>query len=313
MKRLLHLIVAGAAAIALAGPASAAPSRSELEARLAIAEQRGRDLQERLEALEANLMTGDPVAVSLQQRVISLEQELSRLTGILEQATYENRRLREEMQTTRRMIELRDEEIAGKLNIQPFTFGAFDEPARDPFAEARNAAGGEFGDAALAGETGFESDDAADDPFAEAKSRVTGSLGATSAVVLPDNPVDALDYAKRLLIDGQYDQAEEAFGRFAAAFSTSNLVGEALYWRGETFYLREGYEQAKDLYIESIQRDPKGPRAADAMVKLAASLSRMGFNDQACSTLQAFPRQYPNADLAVKAKAAREEQLAGCG
>lgn len=315
------VLVAVVALAAFAAPAAAAPSRAELENRII-------QLENQLaEVRQSVTLGGDPAAVRLEQRMDAVQAELARVVGELEEARFQNGRLQNELRTLRRELQLRDAEVADKLGLEPAFI-----LTEDPFADGAGALGAPNGYAAdLSGGEGLASAEPrendpsfyGDDPFAAERAASVGVLGATTGGattggetlvgdVAADNPVDALAAAKSLLIDGRFDEAEAAFQDFDARFGDSDEAGEALYWHGETLFARDDFEPAKNLYIESLRRDPTGPRAPDAMVQLAAALQRMNFTTEACNTLAAFPRQFPSATLSVRSKAERVRQAAGC-
>jgi tol-pal system protein YbgF len=322
------LAAASAALIAMATPAFAAPSRAELEASLIRLENELAESRNRLRALEE--VTGGAASESFQQQLQSIQAELVRVVGELEEAQFQNSRLRNDVRTLWREIQLRDAEIAEKLGLEP-AFTAMPETLsyteRSPAAPVGGQAGSRafsnpflssgaepaLGEPAGTGEEGLAESDPeffGEDPFAAARAASVGTLG--SRPPLSDDPATALAEAKRLLVDGRFDDAEAAFAEFQERFGDSPEAGEALYWQGEARFLRGEYEQAKDLYISSLRNDPAGPRAPDAMIALASSLQNMSLNTEACSTLASFPRQYPNAALSVRSKAERVRQAAGC-
>ena len=101
--------------------------------------QSSRALTMRMDAIEARLnemnqqsMAGDPVAENLLMRVEALEREQRALTGELETLTFENRRLRQEVD---RLNTAMQRLMAGETGDTL----AVTDPA-DPHAEARAAA-----------------------------------------------------------------------------------------------------------------------------------------------------------------------------
>ncbi len=314
------------AALTVAAPATAAPSRAELEASVIRLENALAEVQSRLRRMEERSLTGDPAAMTFTQQIEAIQAELVRVVGELEEARFQNSRLQNDLRTLRRELQLRDAEVAERLGLEPaFTapedLGLNEYGAGNPFGAAPAAPGARgranpflSSSEPPLGEPGAlaESDPSffGDDPFAEERAAAVGTLGASAP--LPDDPAAALAAAKNLLIDGRFEAAEAAFAEFQQRFGDSPQAGEALYWQGEAHNLRGQYEQAKNLYIDSLRTDPAGPRAADAMIALASSLQSMNLNSEACNTLASFPRQYPNAALSVRAKADRVSQAAGC-
>ncbi|MCG8442827.1 MAG: tol-pal system protein YbgF [Caulobacterales bacterium] len=305
-KRLALAAVAAAVAFT---PAHAAPSRDELDKRLKAAEALIARYEQRTSVLEQRLLTGDPAAVRLQSRVDQLETSLRTVTGSLEQARFQNERLREEIRTLRRELQLHGVEVGGDLltdtlpgagfggapmSLGPAGGGAGAENFGEPLEEPTS-----LDDVGFAGDGGFTGVTAS-------------SAAAAGSIALPNDPVAALDAARNLLIDARFAEAEQAFMQFTQQFPESPQMGEALYWQGEISYQRNAFDEAKNLYIEAIKRDPRGARAPDAMVKLASALHKMGFDGEACTTLSQFPRQYPDAGPQVRTKASRASQAAGC-
>jgi len=336
ITRLHTCFLAAFAVAAVAGsPALAAPSRAELENRIIQLENAQAEVEAKVDRVT---LAGDPAAVRLEQRMDAVQGELARVVGELEEARFQSGRLRNELRTLRRELQLRDAEVADKLGLEPafvlsedFLADNSALPNNFPGASGRpstvtGAAPTTFGapgmvpgvvpgDGAPAAAAPAGSDPSfyGDDPFAAARAAAVGTLGAEPEVAaVANNPADALADAKRLLIEGRFSDAEAAFQDFDARFAESDQAGEALYWHGETLFARDDFEPAKNLYIESLRRDPSGPRAPDAMVQLAAALQRMDFTSEACNTLAAFPRQFPSASLSVKSKAERVRQMAGC-
>lgn len=331
----LRLVLAAGtafAALAFAAPAMAAPSRAELEQSVIQLENELAEVLTRLRTIEE--ATGGGAAQSLQDQLVATQTELQRVVGELEEQRYQNGRLYDELLALRSEIQLRDAEIAEKLGLEP----AFQAPVQprdelnyrgvgaenlsrtpgaDPFANPFLEEGAEGEAAALPEGTvnGFAAPDQSaaapsDDPFAEARAAAQGALGVRPA--LPDDPAEALEVAKRLLIDGRFDDAEAAFTEFQSRFADTPQGAEAMYWQGESRFLREDYTQARDLYIASLRADAAHPRAPDALIQLASSMQNLGQMNEACQTLAAFPTQYPNAALSVRAKAERVRQAAGC-
>jgi TolA-binding protein len=329
--------VSAALALFASAPASSAPSRAELEASVIQLENALAEAQTRLRTLEERMLTGDPAAVSIQQQMEAIQAELVRVVGELEESRFQNSRLRNDLRTLYREIQLRDAEVAEKLGLEQ----AFTTPPTDAAYEGRPAlmpptSGGANAGAAATGGQAFtnpflqgsepplgepaaaagdgpaETDPTyfGEDPFATQRAAATGTLGVRAP--LPDDPETALATAKRFLVDGRLDEGEAALAEFMERFGDSPQVGEALYWQGETRSTRGQFEEAKNLYIDSLRADPAGPRAPDAMIALSSALQNMNLTTEACSTLASFPRQYPNAALSVRAKADRVRQAAGC-
>jgi hypothetical protein len=65
----------------------------------------------------------------------------------------------------------------------------------------------------------------------------------------------------------------------AAQGDIDEQVAEALYQRGLVLFQQGDYENAKKLFIESLERSATGPRSKDALRLLRSSNERLGFDD----------------------------------
>ena len=296
MKRCLLMI---AAAALLAAPAHA-QSRKELAAMIA-------DLEARFAVIENRVLTGDPAAVRLQQRVDELEQRMGGMTGEMERLAFENRRLRDDVRALSADLEFANQEIerlqrGGRaINLTPEEQAA--GLGDDPFATREFSSDEErAADATI--------DDK--DPFAEAKREAVRPLGATfgSQTASAD---DLYDLAHTRLLEGAFEEARSVFEAFLEGYPSEPRAGEARYWIGETHFIGGQFPAAADAYIGSLRDHPEGAKAPDAMVKLGAALAAMGQTDEACRTLSIVPQRYPAAARAVRDKAAVERRRAGCG
>ncbi len=305
--------------VAFAGvEVASAQSRAQLDQRLRGAEQAIVDQEDRLVVLERDRLTGDPVAVRLIERLDALEAQTAAVTGALERLALENQQLRSRVATLIREIELRDKQIAAAANLPPAVYGPFDVQSpvfslnanTDASAQSGAAlpAGGPATIAGSSGALGFETAADAPSPAVAAPAR-----DATAAeVTLPGDPDAALQLAKDLVIRGRYDEAAGALSVFVERFPTSDHIGEAWFWRGEVDFVRSVYDAAAKSYISSLDVDPTGPKAPEAMIRLASALNALGVAEEACTTLDDFDRQYRRAPQNVKAKAQRVRESANC-
>jgi tol-pal system protein YbgF len=265
--------------------------------------QSRRELGERIDAtevrigeLEASFLAGDPVADTLLQRMEALDYQLREMTGEIERLSFENRQLRGQVRSLETDIELlrsppqpaapseAEAWMSEGLDERPLTPGSSDLAVIDP-----------------------------DDPHAAERMAATGVLGATSGVSEPaSDPNLIYGQARGRLLDGDFVGAQMGFEIFVAEHGDDPRAGEALYWLGETFFVRDDYAAAADSYIASLRKEPSGVKAPDALIRLAASLHGLGRTSDACGTLARFGQQFPNASQASRDRAAREATRANC-
>ncbi len=119
--------------------------------------------------------------------------------------------------------------------------------------------------------------------------------------------------AFNLLRGGDYPAAADAFKAFLAAHPDHRLSGNAVYWLGETFYVRNQYQEAASYFLEGFQKYSDSPKGADNMLKLGMTLAALGHQMEACQTLTEIGTTYPEASDKIKSRAASEAKKANCG
>ncbi len=137
---------------------------------------------------------------------------------------------------------------------------------------------------------------------------------ATGAVSLPEGaPADQYNYARSFLMRRDFDSAEQAFRAFIDVNPDSELVGNAQYWLGETYYVRENYLEAARAFAEGYQNFPASGKAPDNLLKLGLALANLDRTDDACITLSRLSDEYPQAPANIRQRAEREHARLGCG
>lgn len=296
--------------LAMAAPAQA-QSRRELAERLDRVEARLADL-------ETQFLAGDPVAERLITRVDALEREQRQTTGELERITFENRRMRQELEALGVNIDrllsgnvMPQNGEGGPANLEPNAGqGASVDPSvapqnpNDPFRDARSASVQPLGQTRLPQPTPR----AEDDDFQAGPAALAG----TASVETQALPEDLFREGRSRLLDGDFAGAQESFANFVQNYPQNDLAGDAWYWLGETHFVQGEFPDATEAYIASLRANERGEKAPDALIRLGASLAALDRLDQACATLNNFSRQFPNAGEDARRKARREAARAGC-
>lgn len=114
------------------------------------------------------------------------------------------------------------------------------------------------------------------------------------------------DTAKKAFDGGDYRNAAGLFATFAQTYTGGPLTGEALFYRGQALTKVGDVANAARAYLDSFSSYPKGPRAPDALTELGISLGKLGQTQDACTTLGQVGVRYPNAAAVVDAKAAMQ-------
>lgn len=118
----------------------------------------------------------------------------------------------------------------------------------------------------------------------------------------------AFDY----LVKHDYDRAESAFRAFVAKNPGDALAGNAQYWLGETYYVRQRYQDAAVAFLEGYQKYPKSPKAADNLLKLGMALGQVGQKTEACTTFGRLQKEFPEAPTNIKRRLFQESQKLQC-
>jgi tol-pal system protein YbgF len=131
--------------------------------------------------------------------------------------------------------------------------------------------------------------------------------------VLPGaTPREQYEYATNLIQRGQYDQAEIALKSFIQQHPKDELTGNAQYWLGETYYVRNDFKSAAVAFAEGYQKYPDSQKAPDNLLKLAMALGQQGQKENACVALRQLEKRYPDASANVKDRAVRAKKNYSC-
>ncbi len=299
----------------------AAPAYSQSKKELAAVDAQ---LAQRLTTLESRMLTGDPAAERLMQRMDSLEISQRTLTGEVETLRFERDKLLQqvdalavELQTKQALIdrmqihldavdlvstETRAPAVAQSNPYEPRTYG-----------QGGGYSAGTVVEAAPYFEPSYDSGQLSQIPSAPIFKEQTIGVQERYQNETYQNDVTELGKSGQTkMAEGDFVGAQTAFKQYLEYNPDASDKGEINFWLGESYFVRGGYADAADAYITSMRADPKGTKAPDAMVRLAATLRELGNKAEACQTLATFPAQFPNASSSTKEKARVEAARTGC-
>ena len=131
--------------------------------------------------------------------------------------------------------------------------------------------------------------------------------------ILPDSsPEKQYEFAISFLKVGDYETAEFALREFIDSNSKHELAGNAQYWYGETFRVRQLYQDAASAYLDAYQKYPKSSNAPVNLLKPGVMLVQIGEKEQGCSMILGVKDQYPKANQSVIQKAEYEKKKFNC-
>ncbi len=131
--------------------------------------------------------------------------------------------------------------------------------------------------------------------------------------ILPEgNPDKQYEFAISFIKVGDYETAEFALREFVDTNPDHKLAGSAQYWYGETFRVRQLYQDAASAYLDGYQKYPKSSKAPVNLLKLGVMLVQIGEKEQGCSMILGVKEQYPKANQSVIQKAEYEKKKFSC-
>ena len=273
----------------------AAPAFSQSRAELAAQNEM---LRQRVDRLEARMLTGDPAAERLMARVDTLETTIRTLRGEIERLSYERDLEAARVDALESDIRALEElAIRTRIHLDAIDLiAAQDAPQVDETYSEGPATIGQI----------QGPPDTRSQPFV---------LNPGSSGPEPSEAQDVsglIEAGKTQLAEGDYLNAELSFEQYLEARPESSEAGEAHFWLGESRFVQGRYNAAAESYIAAMRATPDGAKAPDALVKLGAALREMGQVGEACTALQSFNDQFPSAPQSARDKAARELSRTGC-
>ena len=142
---------------------------------------------------------------------------------------------------------------------------------------------------------------------------VVSEKATRSESLLPNKPPkEQYNFAVSFIKVGDYETAEFALKEFIDKNKDNELAGSAQYWYGETFRIRQLYQDAAAAYLDGYQNYPKSKKAPINLLKLGTTLVQLGEKDQGCLMIQGVKKQYPKASKSVLQKAEYENKKFKC-
>lgn len=127
------------------------------------------------------------------------------------------------------------------------------------------------------------------------------SGGTTTQVADPQEQA-AYESPIALFRSGKYKEAAEGFNTFLDAYPHSSLAPEARFYRGSSQYATKNFRDSIAGLQELISMTPEDPRAADALLIIAASQIELDDLAGAKSSLQRIVNEYPDTSAAQTAQ-----------
>jgi tol-pal system protein YbgF len=240
-------------------------------------------------AVSSGATGGDARVAQFEVRITALEDQIRQLQGQIEEIGYNQRNLQERLD---RLVADVDARLAAleRGGGQAGTLGAG------------------TGDAAASTGTGETGGAVTLIPPDEGET----ATATGDQVLPPGSAMDQYNYAFSLLKKADYDDAETALSAFVAAYPQDPLTGNALYWLGETYYVRADYNRSAVTFLRGYRDFPDGTKAADNLLKLGMSLAKLDKKVEACATFSELGKKFPDASEQIRSRAKSEAATLGC-
>jgi len=137
---------------------------------------------------------------------------------------------------------------------------------------------------------------------------VTETAQRTEKILPETSQEEQYKFAISFLKVGDYETAEFALREFVDVNPKHDLAGNAQFWYGETFRIRQLYQDAATAYLDGYQKYPKSSKAPVNLLKLGVMLAQIGEKEQGCSMILGLKDQYPKANQSVIQKAEYEKK-----
>jgi len=142
---------------------------------------------------------------------------------------------------------------------------------------------------------------------------ITETAQRTEKLLPETSTEEQYKFAISFLKVGDYETAEYALREFVDTHPKHELAGNAQYWYGETFRVRQLYQDAATAYLDGYQKYPESNKAPVNLLKLGVMLVQIGEKEQGCSMILGVKDQYPKAKQSVIQKAEYEKKKFNCG
>ncbi len=336
------LIIAGLTVIQpLAGGSALAQSNNDLVNRIMRLESEISDLQRHLFAesgkpapvrsstsvQQTTISSGDAAsaastgsAARAEIRLQQLEAQMRNLTGKVEELDFKISQTVERVDTLVSSLERRaatgDAKTASKADSSgPGATGSA-APVAGNAAASQEPKTGVLGYLkekdlqAIESQRREEQDSAA--PASQQASAPAVAAEASGPVLADGDAAARYKQAFSFLMRHDYDTAEKAFREFVTGNASDPLAGNAMYWLGETYYVRKKFAEAAVTFAEGYEKYPGSPKTADNLLKLGFSLARLKRVEDACVAFAQLSDEFPNASTTIKRRALTEAKRIGC-
>ncbi len=233
-------------------------------------------IKREMEAVKGQSVQGGRKSIArLNARIDSLESELMRLNGLVDQIKYNQEREEAELAQLREAINAGYKRTKRVATLPPSSPSTSSISSTSPVKIVK-------------------------------KNQIVQDTKVVSPVVTnsatPSKPEDLYKEGLELFNLKRYQEAKEVFKDFIKQNPTSPLVANAHFWIGECEYKQSRYEEAILEYNKVISKFPKSNKVPDALLKQGYAFAKLGDKESAKILLKRLVKNYPKTPQAKAAK-----------
>jgi tol-pal system protein YbgF len=150
-------------------------------------------------------------------------------------------------------------------------------------------------------------------PVAPLGGGTSGSFAAAAGPEVSISERGDLDRAIKDVKKGRFDQGEDRLRGFLTTYPGSPLKSEALYWLGESQFVRGAFQNAARSYLNGYNTDRVSASAPKNLYRLGVTLGRLGQLNEACLTLREVRKKFPTGPADILNAADAESSALNCG
>ncbi len=141
----------------------------------------------------------------------------------------------------------------------------------------------------------------------------TAETGVAAPAGLPGgNALELYKQGRNLLLQARLPEAEGVFTTFLEDFAGHDLANNARHWLAASLAGQGKHGAAAQHFLLAYEKDPKGPKAPDNLLKLGRALAALDKQEEACIALSRLSRKHKQAPPAVIAAADAERRRLDC-
>jgi tol-pal system protein YbgF len=138
------------------------------------------------------------------------------------------------------------------------------------------------------------------DPVTGGPVDLVGGGAAGDALPTYANAEAAFAAGRSALLEARYADAERAFLALTEQFPDSDRAGDATYYLGETYLAQGDLGAAARTFLDFVRNYPDNPRAAEAHLKLGQAFARADKVNEACRVWARGLQTYRDADESLR-------------